>query len=259
MNAAKMINIYTDGAASGNPGPGGWAAVINLGGHKKEISGGFLHTTNNRMELYAAIASLEFITDPTHIVLYSDSLYLVESIIKGRVESWRKRGWKHTRNRAVPNADLWQRLMKQLERHIVRFEWVEGHAGHPENERANLLAQRALFKPGLPVDEGFTTAANGIQPDLFAEVIESRTARDSRGTTSHIEENNAPKATPGGIGKLGKVTKEGQACRKCGTAVVKKIPMRRVKGKQKFYYAYYLSCPNCGTMYLVDEAKRIVK
>jgi ribonuclease HI len=150
----KTITIYTDGASSGNPGPGGYAAVIVQGRQRREITGGFRQTTNNRMELYAAIAGLEAMQGSQAVRLVSDSQYLVESIKQGWVQVWQAKGWRKTKKERVPNADLWRRLLALLEQHQVEFEWVEGHAGDPFNERANRLAQRSLLAANLPADEG---------------------------------------------------------------------------------------------------------
>lgn len=243
----NIITIYTDGASSGNPGPGGYAAVIVQGRRRREISGGFRLTTNNRMELYAAIAGLEVLPQGSRVRIFSDSSYLVESIRNGRVEAWKARGWRRTKKERVPNADLWQRLLSLLEMHQVTFEWVEGHSGDPLNERANWLAQRALLSPDLPADEGYEQAAGGeaAQASLF-DLVEDQVGVDEKKDES----------TPGQAGSSRKITHAGQACRKCGAPVEKRIPARKVKPGQRFYYEYYLQCPRCGTIYLVDEAKR---
>lgn len=133
------VTIYTDGACSGNPGPGGWGAILRYGEAEKELSGGEESTTNNRMELMAAIAALETLTRPCQVALYSDSKYLVDSVGKGWLSSWEKAGFIR-KGKAVPNTDLWQRLLVQLRRHSVRFIWVKGHAENPHNNRCDEMA-----------------------------------------------------------------------------------------------------------------------
>ena len=136
----KEVKLFTDGACSGNPGPGGWGAVLRYGTAEKELSGGKAQTTNSRMELTAAIMGLEALREPCKVLLTSDSKYLVDSITKGWIWGWKRKGWKKSGGEPVPNTDLWLRLLTQLERHQVEFHWVRGHAGHPENERCDRLA-----------------------------------------------------------------------------------------------------------------------
>ncbi len=136
----KKVEIYTDGACSGNPGPGGWGAVLVYNGKEKEMSGGDGETTNNRMELMAALSALEALREPCEVVLTSDSKYLVDAIEKGWLESWVKKGWKKSDGKPALNIDLWKRILVQLERHKVEFIWIKGHAGHPYNERCDEMA-----------------------------------------------------------------------------------------------------------------------
>lgn len=133
------VDIYTDGACSGNPGPGGWAAILKKGETEKEISGAEAMSTNNRMELTAAIKALEELKRPCAVTLYSDSRYLVDSVTKGWVFSWQKKNWIK-QGKSVPNTDLWLRLLGLLETHEVRFVWVKGHASNPYNNRCDELA-----------------------------------------------------------------------------------------------------------------------
>ncbi len=137
------IEIFTDGACSGNPGPGGWGAVLRFKGHEKELSGGAPATTNNRMELMAAIAALEALTRPSAVDLTTDSTYLRDGITRW-IHDWKRRGWKTAAKKPVKNVDLWQRLEAALAPHEVAWHWVKGHDGHPENERADALARAAL-------------------------------------------------------------------------------------------------------------------
>lgn len=136
----KRVEIYTDGACRGNPGPGGWGAILVYGEARRELSGGERETTNNRMELSAAIAALSALKEPCLVDLYSDSKYLVDAVTQGWLETWRARGYKRGRNEPVLNPDLWETLYGLLTTHQVTFHWVKGHAGHPENERCDALA-----------------------------------------------------------------------------------------------------------------------
>ncbi len=136
----KKVELYTDGACRGNPGRGGWGAILVYGGREKELSGGEAMTTNNRMELMAAISGLEAIKEPCEVTLTSDSKYLTDAINKGWLDSWKKNGWRKADKSAVLNVELWQRIDAQLCRHKVTFVWVHGHTGHPYNERCDLLA-----------------------------------------------------------------------------------------------------------------------
>jgi ribonuclease HI len=136
----KKVELYTDGACRGNPGPGGWGAILVYRGKEKELSGGEASTTNNRMELMAAIAGMSALREPCQIVLTSDSKYLVDGITKGWAESWKARGWVKSDKSPALNPDLWDALLTELARHQVTFVWVRGHAGHPYNERCDALA-----------------------------------------------------------------------------------------------------------------------
>ena len=136
----KEVVIYTDGACSGNPGPGGWGAILRYGQWEKELSGGEASTTNNRMELLAAISALEALTEPCRVQLYSDSRYLVDGIEKGWAEAWRRRGWVKADKKPAKNPELWGRLLTLLERHQVTLHWVRGHADNPFNNRCDQLA-----------------------------------------------------------------------------------------------------------------------
>ncbi|HEX8512649.1 MAG TPA: ribonuclease HI [Allosphingosinicella sp.] len=142
-----QVEIFTDGACKGNPGPGGWGAVIRSGSHEKEISGGEPLTTNNRMELLAAIRALEALKRPCKVALYTDSIYVRDGITKW-IHGWRKNGWKTADRKPVKNAELWQELLDAAAPHKVDWRWVKGHAGHPENERADRLACDAAVAMG---------------------------------------------------------------------------------------------------------------
>lgn len=155
MPPAKQVTIYTDGSCLGNPGPGGYAAILIYGEHRREISGGFLQTTNNRMELTAAIVGLQTLRQPCTVVLHSDSEYLVNAMSKGWAKRWRSNGWKRNCKERALNPDLWDRLLDLCGDHRVKFKWVRGHAGHPENERCDELAAQAAKRSDLPLDEGY--------------------------------------------------------------------------------------------------------
>lgn len=146
-----MITIYTDGAAKGNPGPGGYGTILDFQGKRKELSEGFRMTTNNRMELLAVIKGLEAIKKPGwNVLVYSDSKYVVDAVEKGWLKGWVTKGFKGKKN-----VDLWKRYLKIAEKHNVKFKWVKGHAGHPENERCDELAVMAAEGSGLKVDKEF--------------------------------------------------------------------------------------------------------
>ncbi len=155
-----MIYLYTDGAASGNPGPGGYGVVLKCAGARKEISGGFARTTNNRMELLAVITGLEAILwENARVDVYSDSTYVVKAITEGWLDSWVLKGFKK-----VKNVDLWTRFLPLYRKHRVTFHWLKGHAGHPENERCDRLAVAAYQATDLPEDVGYT---NTETPNLI--------------------------------------------------------------------------------------------
>ncbi len=139
----KQVNIYSDGACSGNPGPGGYGTILEFGTVTKELSGGFADTTNNRMELLGAIVGLEALKEPCEVTLYSDSKYLCDAVCQGWVYSWQARGWKKADKKPALNVDLWERLLPLLKTHKVTFVWIKGHAGHPMNERCDALAVQA--------------------------------------------------------------------------------------------------------------------
>lgn len=139
----SAVEIFTDGACSGNPGPGGWGAILRSGAHQKELKGGEALTTNNRMELTAAISALEALKKPCTVELHTDSEYLRNGITKW-LAGWKRNGWRTADKKPVKNQDLWERLEAALEHHKVRWHWVKGHAGHPENERADELAREGM-------------------------------------------------------------------------------------------------------------------
>lgn len=143
MTQENRVTIYTDGACSGNPGPGGWGAIMRFGEHEREMNGGEAETTNNRMELTAAIEALNALKRPCAVDLYTDSTY-VRSGISEWMDGWKRKNWRTAANKPVKNADLWQALDTARERHDVTWHWVKGHAGHPDNERADELARGGM-------------------------------------------------------------------------------------------------------------------
>ena len=142
----KHVDIFTDGACSGNPGPGGYGAILRYGLHEKELSEGFPETTNNRMELLGAIRALELLREPCEVTLYSDSQYLINALSKGWAKKWQSNHWMRAKNTPALNADLWETLLSLCEKHTISYVWVKGHAGHPENERCDKLAVAAYAK-----------------------------------------------------------------------------------------------------------------
>jgi ribonuclease HI len=216
----SRMKIFTDGACEGNPGPGGYGAILIINGDRREISQGYRLTTNNRMEIMAVLEALKSLEEPSKVTIYTDSKYVADSIRQGWVDSWQEADWVRKGGKRVPNADLWRELIELARRHEVEFKWVKGHAGIPDNERADALSYAAIERQDLIDDEG------------YLEQLEM--------------EEIAPTT----------ITEEGQPCRKCGTPVIRKTPKRKTRAGQAYYYEYYLYCPNCHTTYMVEEAKR---
>lgn len=149
----KQVTVFTDGACKNNPGPGGYGVILQYESNRRELSAGFRLTTNNRMEILAAIIGLEALKEPCQVRIYSDSQYLVNAIEKGWARRWQANGWKRNAKEKAVNPDLWERLLKLCKVHKVKFEWVRGHAGHAENERCDELATSAATASNLPADE----------------------------------------------------------------------------------------------------------
>jgi len=201
------------------------------GGHRKEMSGGFRRTTNNRMEVRAVIEGLKALKNLCRVKLHCDSKYVVEAMQQGWAKGWREKEFLK-KQRLMPNSDLWKELLELCDLHQVEFVWVKGHAGVEENERCDVLAMAALEGEDLPADEGFVEeqgAAAVTRASYSAEFREKKPEKE-------------------------KITEPGQACRKCGWPVEKREPKK--KGKGDYYYEWYLYCPSCRTMYMVDAAKR---
>ncbi len=146
---SNIVEIFTDGACKGNPGPGGWGAILRFGEAEKELSGGEPLTTNNRMELTAAIEALALLTRPCAVTIHTDSKYVMDGLTRW-IKGWQRNGWKTADRKPVKNVELWQRLLALTQQHAIRWEWVKGHAGHPENERADRLASDAALAAGRP-------------------------------------------------------------------------------------------------------------
>lgn len=150
----KHVTIHTDGSCHGNPGPGGWAAIMQCGDTVKELSGGFRRTTNNRMEILAAIEGLTALKESCGVDLHTDSRYLMDAVEKNWLGNWQRNGWKTAAKKPVKNKDLWTRLLPLLKEHDVKFHWVKGHSGDPLNERCDELANIEADAPGQPEDDG---------------------------------------------------------------------------------------------------------
>ena len=151
----KRLQIYTDGSCLGNPGPGGWGAILRWSGNSRELSGGFALTTNNRMEILAVVEALAALKEPCLAELYTDSQYVCNAVEQRWLANWQRNGWKTSAKKPVKNRDLWERLLCLLERHQVRFIWIRGHVGHPENERCDELARAVARGSSLHADPGF--------------------------------------------------------------------------------------------------------
>lgn len=237
------VLLYSDGGAEPNPGMGGYGVILSYKGHKKEFSEGFEVSTNNRMELTGVITGLSKLTRKSKVTVITDSKYVVDGISKGWAKKWRKNNWMRTKSDKAVNSDLWAKLLEQIEKHEVTMQWVKGHNGHPENERCDELATLAMQKPNLLKDEGFDGKAlvkkkPKPKPNLAAQ---------EKSPLSDLVDPGA------------KVEQSGDPCKKCGGIVVKKIPKKKpLKPNQQYYYAYYLNCPDCGTNYMVEVAKRQV-
>jgi ribonuclease HI len=164
----KEVKLYTDGGCDPNPGPGGYGIVLISAGRRKEFSGGYRLTTNNRMELMAAIKGLEALSEPCTVRLYSDSKYLVQAMNEGWVQGWKVRGWRRSGKDPAANPDLWERLLALCETHHVEFVWIKGHSGNPENERCDRLVLLAMRASSLSIDEEYESSlSQGHQPRLI--------------------------------------------------------------------------------------------
>ncbi|SFC94223.1 ribonuclease HI [Flexibacter flexilis DSM 6793] len=229
------VNIYADGGAEPNPGKGGFGVIMTYKEHKKEFSQGYLLTTNNRMELMGVIFALERLKKPSIVNVYTDSQYVVNGIEKGWAEKWKSNNWYRKRNAKAINYDLWDKLLNLISNNQkVTFNWVKGHAGHKENERCDELANWALNSKNLLEDVGYESEKEEVYIPTHSEQEKHQNRKR-------------------------KVLNEGDNCRKCNTQVIKKDTKRKeLKPNQEYYFDYYLLCPTCKTMYMVEEAKKFV-
>jgi len=168
MSEPKEVTIYTDGCCIGNPGPGGYGVILCYKDRVKQLSGGFRLTTNNRMEIMAAIVGLEALKSSCFVTLYSDSKYLVESMTEGWVHQWKLNGWWRNKKERAVSIDLWDRLLDLCDYHTVKFVWIEGHAGHQWNEKCDALSRKAANQENLPIDEGYEEHKD--KPDLASQL-----------------------------------------------------------------------------------------
>ena len=166
MSDSKFVRIYTDGACIGNPGPGGYGAVLIYEGRRRELSGGFRLTTNNRMEMLAAIVALEALKESCRVMIHTDSQYLANAVEKGWARRWRANGWRRNKKDEALNPDLWERLIALCDGHEVEFKWIRGHAGDIENERCDTLANQAAQLSTLIIDEGYEASRGRHLPSI---------------------------------------------------------------------------------------------
>lgn len=230
------VNLYSDGGAEPNPGKGGFGVIMSYKGIKREFSQGYELTTNNRMELMGVIYGLERLKTKSLVNVFTDSRYVIDGIEKGWAERWKSKNWYRTRSEKAINYDLWDRLLTLISAHDkVKFNWVKGHSGHIENERCDELALEALNGDNRLADLGY-------QPN--------------QPQNTNLDEGDYIQSS----GKKIKVTAEGDACRKCGIKVVKKPTKKKsVKPGQNYYYEFFLFCPSCKTMYMLEDAKRDIR
>ena len=232
-NEIPEICLYSDGGAEPNPGKGGFGIIMSFNGIKKEFSQGYEWTTNNRMELMGVIYGLERLKTKSIVNVFTDSRYVIDGIEKGWAIRWRSKNWYRTKTDKAVNYDLWERLLNLISvQEKVTFNWIKGHAGHPENERCDELAFVALNDDNLLIDTGY-------QPKQL-QIDEKEEGEYIKNSFKNI-----------------KVSMEGDPCRKCGISVVKKSTKKKSpKPGQTYYYEYILLCPGCKTMYLQEDAKR---
>lgn len=236
------IDLYSDGGAEPNPGKGGFGVILSYKGIKKEFSQGFRLTTNNRMELMGVIYGLERLKTKSIVNVYCDSRYVIDGIAKGWAKKWKLNNWYRTKTEKAVNCDLWERLLVLISnQEEVKFNWIRGHFGHPENERCDELANMALSSDSLMEDKNY-------EENLFEETgLEFNSCISIQTARRNLAKGNI------------RIKSEGDACRKCGTAVILKPSKRKkLKPGQTYYLEYYLLCPRCRTVYMVEEAKRFV-
>ena len=233
MNETPSVTIFTDGASEPNPGPSGYGVVLLFGDERKELSQGFVASTNNRMELLAVIVGLEALKRTCKATVYSDSKYVVDAVVQNWVFNWRDKNWKRRKGGPIKNLDLWKRFLHVFEKHDVDLQWVKGHSGVKENERCDQLAVEAAASPHRIIDDGYEAGDSDTKPTQS-----QRPRTRSKGNKTHKN--------------------EGEPCRKCSTPIVKRTrskPKKQKKGKT-YYFEWFFFCPGCETLYMVDEAKR---
>jgi len=216
----KSVAIYADGGADPNPGVGGFGLVLIYGEHRKEVAKGFRYTTNNRMELLGVITGLEMLKERCQVAVFSDSKYIVDSVNNGALQRWSENDWKLSLTKSAKNKDLWKRLLSFLDKHEVTFHWVKGHSGQEENEKCDRLAMMARQSKELFEDEGYVS-----------DELEKSDDSDLEG---------------------------GDSCPKCRNPLERRTSKKKPKPNQKFRYEWYLFCPACKTMYLVEAAKKLI-
>ena len=238
------VEIYSDWGARPNPGPGAYGVILKYKGIQKDISQGYTHTTNNRMELMGAIAGLKLLKTKSKVTMFLDSQYTINGIQKWWAVKWRASNWFRSKSEKAINADLWEELLTLIEKHEVRFEWVKWHNGHIENELCDELATLAMQGKNLLVDTGFmenNTSEKQKPLSIFAATEKSKSETLWEKTKR-------------------KILNEWDLCRKCKTPVIKRIPKHTQKNlKQSYYFEYFFQCPCCKTNYMVDEAKKDIK
>ena len=238
------IDLYSDGGAEPNPGKGGFGVIMSYKGTKKEFSQGFRLTTNNRMELMGVIHGLERLKTKSIVNVYSDSRYVIDGITKGWAAKWKSNNWYRTKTEKAINYDLWERLLILISnQQEVKFNWIRGHFGHPENERCDQLANIALNSESL------------IEDTVYEENLFNGTGYEINTLATNPTEKSNYTNQKANI----KIKSEGDPCRKCGSAVILKPSKKKeFKPGQTYYFEYYFLCPKCKTVYFVEEAKKFL-
>lgn len=243
-NDIPEIDLYSDGGAEPNPGKGGFGVIMSYKGIKKEFSQGFRLTTNNRMELMGVIYGLERLKTKSIVNVYCDSRYVIDGITKGWAEKWKSNNWYRTKTEKAINFDLWERLLILISnQQQVKFNWIRGHVGHQENERCDQLANIALNSESLLEDTCYEENLFNETGLEFSESLINPTIKNSF-------QNRKPNI---------KIRSEGDACRKCGSAVLRRPSKKKeLRPGQTYYFEYYFLCPKCKTVYMVEDARRFL-
>lgn len=245
-----QVELFSDGWANPNPGPGGYGIILSCQWIKKEFLQGFTCTTNNRMELLWVITWLSKLTKKSNVQVYTDSQYTINGIQKWWAQKWKENNWLRTKTQKAINYDLWEQLLKLVDQHEVKFTWVKWHNWHIENERCDELATQAMQQDNLLVDN-FYMSEYYCEPEKQLPLWETQAEKEKNAQIMKVIWKWDPSL---------KVEKENDPCKKCLTPVIKKIPKHTKKTLlKKFYYKYYFTCPNCKTNYMTNEAKDDVK